>query len=82
MQVLEKHGMALVYDTDDVADVEIALPHDVNSQVVDGTSHHELGTAHLRLDITFQPGKSAAWVRMPPEPAVKPHAANPSQGGQ
>lgn len=62
MTVAEHNGMALVYDTEDVASISLSAPHDVEESERDGVRHLELGTAHLHLNIDFLPGKRAWWV--------------------
>lgn len=52
-------GMALVYDTNDVARLDFSTPHDV---IEDDAGHKSLGTAHLNISIDFLPGKGPRWI--------------------
>lgn len=55
---------ALSYDSDDVAEIDAQTPRDVTdvSQPEDTSVKRELGTAHLRLHVTFKPGTGPTWA--------------------
>jgi hypothetical protein len=65
MRALTHKGMTLVYDTDDVENVEVATPRDVIdiTRAEDVAARLQLGQAHLELRIDFKPGKQAMWVK-------------------
>lgn len=65
MKVTQHAGLTLVYDTDDVEDYAVSMPHDVHDlpPTATGWARRELGQAHLTLRIDFKPGKRALWVR-------------------
>jgi hypothetical protein len=63
--IMSVAGHELRFDPDDVESVNFNLAHDVIDDTPEGatSARWKLGAQHLKLDITFKPGKSARWER-------------------
>ena len=58
--VITVEGQTLIYNKEDVEDLEISLPADV---ITNEDGSRELGTHHLYLHVTFKEGKQAKWIQ-------------------